>query len=491
MNKSRYGVMNTLVGTLLSLLLLVLTAGVSFYLGTMYGQSNSSTAAAASVAALAPEETVREVIVEKEVVVEKEVTVEVEVERIVEVEVTRLVTDADSAEMVSESEEEVAQAATPTAPPPLPTPLPSPTVVTGPPIEDLEVEDLDLFFEAWSIMEEEFYGPLPSVDQLNYALINAAIESLNDQFTTFAEPQLAEQLRESMSGTYEGIGAFVNERDDGFIEITRPIQGLPADLAGVKPGDLIVEVDGVNVVGQSINEVITLVRGPRDSIVVLSIAREGEEDLLQISITRARIEIPTVESELLDDNIGYISLSSFNGVATDQLTAAYNELAAENPRALILDLRNNPGGFLNVAIDVADLFLPESTILLQRNNRGLDNIYEADNGDAAEQIPLIVLVNEASASASELIAGAFQDNERAILIGVTTFGKGSVQHVHNLSDGSELRVTFSRYYTPDDNVVNEVGITPDIIVEFPDDGVYRSESDTQLNEAIQFILENY
>lgn len=355
-------------------------------------------------------------------------------------------------------------------------------------IDNLSADDIELFFEVWDIIEEDFDGDLPTEEELNFAIIDASIDTLNDDYTNFVEPEIASRMREDMNGSFEGIGAFVRENDEGLVEIVRPMDGRPADIAGLEAGDIIIEVDGENVVGQSLDEIITKVRGPRDTQVVLSVQREGEEDLVDITITRARIEIPVVESELLDDNIGYIQLTSFNAVASDRLIQATDDLIDQGATSLILDLRDNPGGFLDTAVEVADLYLPESVVLYERNNQGLNQTFRADDGDLGEDIPMVVLVNAGSASASELVAGALRDNDRAILIGEITFGKGSVQQIRNLSNGSELRVTVARWFTPGDVNISAEGLTPDIEVELPEDVALGSEEDPQLQRAIEYLL---
>ncbi len=357
----------------------------------------------------------------------------------------------------------------------------------GPPAADLTADDLSLLFEVWEIIDRDFDGDLPSVQSLNYALINAALESLGDDYTTFARPEVAARFREDMNGTFEGIGAFVRENEDGFVEIVRPMDNRPADLAGIKAGDLIIEVDGENIVGQSLDEVISKVRGPRDTQVTLGILRGENPALLQITITRARIEIPTVEYRMLEDEIGYIQLTSFNAIATDRLTEAMEALIDDGATGIILDLRDNPGGFLDTAVDIADLYLPESVILYEKNASGLDQTFRAQDGEIGEEIPLVVLVNAGSASASELVAGALRDNGRATLVGEKTFGKGSVQQLRNLSDGSELRVTIARWFTPNNVNISKEGITPDIEVILPDDVDLGSAEDPQLQQAIDVL----
>jgi carboxyl-terminal processing protease len=265
----------------------------------------------------------------------------------------------------------------------------------------------------------------------------------------------------------------------------RPIAGQAAEKAGILPGDIVIEVDNDSVLDISFDEVIMLVRGPQGTEVSLTIVREGEEEPLQFTITRVRFEIPTVEYEMLEDNIAYIKLSDFNRTAYDKTLAAAEELFAQNPQGLIFDLRDNPGGFLDQSVSIADLFLDESVVLYERNRNGLVNeTFAADDGDIGEVIPMVVLVNGGSASASEIVAGAIKDHDRAILIGEQTFGKGSVQHVLTLSDGSELRVTIARWYTPDNNTIDKEGITPDIEVPME----FGAEVDIQLERAIEYIL---
>lgn len=300
-------------------------------------------------------------------------------------------------------------------------------------------------------------------------------------------PDVAQRAREDLLGSFEGIGAFVQETEEGVTEIARPIDGGPAEAAGLKAGDLIIGVDGESVLGQTLDEVVSRIRGPQGTDVTITIARPGLDEPFDVTITRQRIEIPIVESEMLDNNIAYVRLTSFSSNAEEQLTAAVQELLAQNPAGLILDLRDNPGGYLDQSVAVADLFLPEGVVLYERSSTyDIDEAYRSDTGDIAESIPMVVLVNVGSASASEIVAGAIQDNGRAILIGEVTFGKGSVQQTHTLSDGSELRVTIARWYTPNDKSISGEGITPDIEVPTPED--LGGENDTQLQRAIQYLL---
>ncbi|MFO7683276.1 MAG: S41 family peptidase [Chloroflexota bacterium] len=403
-----------------------------------------------------------------------EVTREVTVEVPVAVEVTVIAT-AVPVQEASDNGQPAQPTAIPTNAPPK-----SPLTTAG----DV---DLSVFYEAWGIIEQEFDGELPPEEALLHSIIAGSLETLEDDYTRFVPPDIAARLREDMGGSIEGIGAFVRENDEGFVEIVRPIAGQPAESAGLRAGDIILAVNGDDVTKLSMDETLLLVRGPRDTEVVLSIFRPKEAEELEFTITRARFEIPIIESKMVTDDIGYIHLSEFNSNASVRTEEALNALLAQGATRIIFDLRDNPGGYLDQSVAVADLFIPEGVVLLERNNAGLDKEFTADTGDAGEKIPLVVLVNAGSASASEIVAGAIRDNNRGTLIGETTFGKGSVQQLHQLSDGSELRVTIARWYTPANISISQEGITPDIEVLSPDTFTLGGEGDSQLERAIQFL----
>lgn len=364
-------------------------------------------------------------------------------------------------------------------------PTPEPFV---PRTEDIDDLDFALFYEAWRILIDAYDGEIPSNEDLLFSAINGSLEGLGDEHTRFVNPETAQRIRQNQ-GPVEGIGAIVTQNEDGMIEIVRPIDGQPADLAGVKAGDIVIAVDGESVIGQSLDEVVLIVRGPSGTQVTITVQRPGVEDPIDFTITRARFEVPVVESELLPENIAYVRLTTFlDQGATGDIEDILEPMLAQNPAGIIFDLRDNGGGFLSEAINVADLFLPDSVILLERNIRGLNETFRAEDGDMGEERPLVVLVNAGSASASEIVAGAIQDNGRGTIIGEATFGKGSVQQVHTLSNGAELRVTIARWFTPNNNTIDGAGITPDIAVETPAD--LGGDADTQLQAAIEFILGN-
>jgi carboxyl-terminal processing protease len=351
---------------------------------------------------------------------------------------------------------------------------------------ELEEDDLALLFEVWRLIARQYDGELPSREELLHSAITGSLDTLDDQYTRFIPPDAAARMRQDLQGSFEGIGAFIRLSEEGFLEIVRPMANHPAALAGILPGDMVTHIDGVPVQGLTLDEAIARVRGPEGTIVRLTIMRAEVEQPFDLEIERARIEIAIVESQMLPDDIAYVRLTSFSSNSSEALQAAVSELMSQNPTGMIFDLRDNPGGFLDQSVAVADIFLPEGVVLLERNIRGLDEVFNSNSGGIAEEIPLVVLVNSGSASASEIVAGAIQDRGRAPLIGETTFGKGSVQQTHTLSDGSELRVTVARWYTPNDNTIDGEGITPDI-EELPSPIDLGGPDDNQLQRAIQFL----
>ncbi len=352
------------------------------------------------------------------------------------------------------------------------------------PIEDVE---LDVFWEAWNTIDSRFYYDIPTNEERIDGAIQGMLNSLDDRYTTYISPEVATVLREDNTGSFDGIGAFVETGPDGGVFIVRVFEGGPADEAGIMAGDIIVEVDGTDVTTISLSEALLLIRGESDTNVDLVIFREGETNLLEITVTRGRLEIPTVEYELLENNIGYVSLFEFNEQGSNRLRSAVRELQNDGAEALILDLRSNPGGFLDVSIEIADLFLDEGVVVIQRDVDGNFREFNSNDGDFAEDIPLVVLINGGSASASEIVAGAIQDRERGTLVGTTSFGKGSVQLQFDLSNSGLLRVTYANWYTPNDTSITEVGVEPDIIIEAP---LEATTDDPQLDAAIEYLLEN-
>lgn len=423
-----------------------------------------------------------------EVPVTVEVTREVIVTREVFVEAEAVSDSSNSAESDTDSNAATnADAQAAVDPTPIPTPFPTATPTAYGERGDFTEEDLALLYEVWDIVESEYYGNLPTDEALREAIIAATIAELGDRFADYYPTDVVEFIDSRMTGNFEGIGAYVDTNDDGFFYIVRPIPGTPAEAAGVKPDDVVLKVDGRDVFGMTQDEIVAIVRGPAGEPVVLTIYREGVEQPFDVTIVRARVEIPVVIAEMRNDNIAYVQLSSFNQLSRIQLEEAISTLIDQGAQYLILDLRYNGGGLLSSAIEVGDLFLPKSNLVIIRDSAGNEEVLKLPNtGDIAEEIPIVLLVNEASASASELLAAAFRDYERATIIGTVTFGKGSVQTIYTLSDGSEMKVTTARFYSPNDLIINDVGVTPNIIIDGTPTEL-GGEDDVQLDRAIEYI----
>lgn len=364
---------------------------------------------------------------------------------------------------------------------PTPTPVPIPTPANE------EEETFQLFWEVWDLVQRHFYGELPDMQALTYAAIRGMLSTLGDDYTAFIEPSVAAIISEDATGEFEGIGAFVGLDEEGKVEIVEPFEGGPADQAGIRAGDRVLEVNGVSILGVTLYEAIGLIRGPEGTEVTLLIEREGVAEPFKVTVTRARLEIAITDAEMRDDGIGYIRLYDFSATAGERMEEELEELLAQDPQAIIFDLRGNPGGWLDQAVEVADLFLDDGAILIERWSDGRERSFEAQPGDVGEDVPLIVLVDGGSASAAEIVAGALQDRERAVLIGELTFGKGSVQRPFTLSDGSELRVTAALWFTPNDRAIHGDGLAPDIEVPWPEDEV-APDVDPQLERAVEYIL---
>jgi len=368
-----------------------------------------------------------------------------------------------------------------------PADTPSPLVPTPVPTNEDE-EAFQIFWEVWDLVQHNFYGELPDMQDVTYAAIRGMLSTLDDKYTAFIEPDAAAILAEDATGEFEGIGAFVDMDEEGRLEIVQPFEGGSAEKAGLLAGDCVLEVDGVPIVGSTLYEAVGLIRGPASTQITLLIEREGISEPFEVTVTRARFEIPITEVEMRDDQVGYIRLYDFSATAGERMEKGLEELLAQEPRGIILDLRQNPGGWLDQAVEVADLFLDDGVIAVERFSDGGEQTFEARPGDVGEDVRLVVLVDGSSASASEIVAGALQDRERAILIGESTFGKGSVQRPFTLKDGSELRVTVALWFTPNGQAIHGQGLRPDIEVPWPEEEDVEPGVDPQLERAVEYLL---
>lgn len=348
--------------------------------------------------------------------------------------------------------------------------------------------EFSTFWEAWSFLNEQFYGNIPPDQERVYGAIKGMVASFDDQHTSFIDPVRAAIISENMQGSFSGIGATVRMDETGRLIIVDPMLDQPAFKAGLRPEDVVVSIDGETLEGLSLYEAVSLIRGPVDSTVVLTILREDTPEPFEVPITRAKIELEVVEARLLEEaeGLGYVRLTQFSNGASEKVSEAIEDLLSKGVTALILDLRSNPGGLLSEAVDVGSLFIEEGPIVVEKLKGGEEKVFEAKRPNPVFELPIVVLVNEGSASASEIVAGAIQDTGRGQVIGQQTFGKGSVQLPHHLSDGSELRVTIAEWLTPSGRQIHGEGITPDVVVEMNYDET-NPEADPQLTEAIEVL----
>jgi carboxyl-terminal processing protease len=363
-------------------------------------------------------------------------------------------------------------------------PVQAPSVLSSTVAPASEDTDFQVFWEAWQTLRSEYYGnDLPDSQRLAHDAIRGVIFGLSDQFTSFITPESAKLIEEDATGSFSGIGAYVQLNKQRVLQITRVFADSPAEKAGLKSGDLIIQVNGASIVGDDLSVQVAKVRGPAGSKVTLTIVR-GEDKPFDVEVTRATIEIKLVESKMIGD-VAYVSLSRFDSSTTSQqLNDAIQKILANKPKGLVFDLRDNPGGFLDQAIDVADIFLKDGVVLYERTKTGKEQVFNSGDEGIAQDIPLVVLVNGGSASAAEIVAGAIQDRGRGKLIGETSFGKGSVQQINRLSDGSQLRVTIAHWFTPNNREIHGKGLEPDIKVDAGTDPA----KDPQLDRAVEYLL---
>jgi carboxyl-terminal processing protease len=344
------------------------------------------------------------------------------------------------------------------------------------------------FWETWDLVHQQYVDQPVDDVALMQGAIAGMLEALGDDPTRYMAPQEFEIISSDQSGELQGIGAYVEGVEDGGLRIISPFPGSPAEAAGLLPGDLIIEVDGTDVRDLSEYEIIDLVRGPAGSAVRLLVEREGDAEPQEFTVTRAKIVIPSIESEMLAGQVGYVKINDFGSRTLSELQEALRTLKDDGATSLIVDLRGNPGGYRNTAVDVASQFLPRGTLVMREQYAdGHEVTYKAKGGGLATDLPLVVLINAGSASASEIVAGAISDHDRGTLLGEVSFGKGTVQTWHTLrGDNGAVSVTIARWLTPDGGWIQGEGITPDVEVEVSEadqgDGL-----DPQLQAALELL----
>tara|TARA_X000000368_G_scaffold164661_1_gene129854 strand:+ start:362 stop:1501 length:1140 start_codon:yes stop_codon:yes gene_type:complete len=346
---------------------------------------------------------------------------------------------------------------------------------------------IDLFSEVLDKINKEYVDDVDQGEAMD-AAINGVLQSL-DPYSSYMSPDSFKDMKTETSGEFGGLGIEVG-MEHGVVKVISPIDNTPASKVGVKAGDYIVKIDDIQVQGKSLTEAVDLMRGPVGSDIKITVRRRGEKNALTFIITRDIIKVASVKSKIIDEKTGYLRLTSFNENSSDQIEDKINEFNKNNKvENYILDLRNNPGGLLSQAIKISDFFLDNGEIVSTKSKRKYENRkWFAKKGDILNENTLIVLINYGSASAAEIVAGALQDHKRAILIGESTYGKGSVQSIIPLKNNGAIRLTVSKYYLPSGKSISDVGVTPDIEVsENTDDFKLNTETDNQLNYALKLL----
>ncbi len=346
---------------------------------------------------------------------------------------------------------------------------------------------IDLFGEVLEKINKEYVDEFNQSESMDSA-INGLLQSL-DPYSSYMSPKIFDEMQTETSGEFGGLGIEVS-MEAGVVKVISPIDDTPASRAGLKAGDYIVKINDVQVQGKSLSEAVDLMRGPVGSGIELTVRRRGERKALTFNIIREVIQVQSVKSEIIDENIGYIRLTSFNDNSSDQIEKQIKKLKKNKKlNSFILDLRNNPGGLLSQAIKISDFFLENGEIVSTKSKKKSENRkWFAKKGDITDGKTLLVLINYGSASASEIVAGALKDHKRAIIVGENSFGKGSVQSIIPLKNRGAIRLTVAKYYLPSGKSISEVGVRPDIEVnEEGDDFRIKTDTDNQLNYAIKLL----
>ena len=371
-------------------------------------------------------------------------------------------------------------------PAPVPTLTSTPDTTQGGTPVDLQSQFAP-FWQAWELVHQNYVDQPVDNTKLVQGAISGMMDALGDPHSGYWTPQETTDAPMAMQGAYDGIGAFVDTRGE-YLTVTKTIPGYPAETAGLQTGDQIIAVDGQDVTGTDPDLVrMTKVMGPAGTDVHLTILRTGVDQPLEFTITRAHIVIPSVTSKMMDNNIAYIQVTVFGDTTTSDFHNQLSQLMAQNPSGIILDLRDNGGGYLESGVSVASEFIDSGVILYEQSGDGNRTDYPAVPGGLATTIPLVVLVNGNTASASEIVSGAIQDDGRGQLVGVLTYGKGSVQNWIPLSDGGTARITIAKWLTPNGRTIDKIGLTPDVVVTMTQDDTTAGR-DPQLEAAVQLLL---
>ena len=358
-------------------------------------------------------------------------------------------------------------------------------------IDEEVIKDIDLnqFWEVWSVVNERFAYPERLTNEARVVgAIKGMVSSLDDPYTEFFDPVTGESFVESVRGSFEGIGAEIGFRD-GFLTVIAPLEGSPAEQAGLRPKDQILKIaDEIVTPDITLQEAVALIRGPKGTNITLLVARETFDIPQEITVSRDTITVPTVRWEMKGDNTAYIRISHFTQTVVDEFQQAANEILSSDTDRIVLDLRNNPGGFLESAVSIAGWFVDDGEVVVieKFNSHREPETYKTSGSAALKDFPIVVLINSGSASASEILAGALRDISNVSLVGETSFGKGTVQELQPFEDGSQLKITVAEWLTPAGNSIEVNGLNPDFEVEISEEDI-ENELDSQLEKAIEVV----
>ncbi len=345
--------------------------------------------------------------------------------------------------------------------------------------------DFNLFWDVWRKVKSDYIKKDTADTKLFYGSLRGVVSALGDPYSEFFDPDMAKKFDESLSGTFEGIGAEIAVKNKQLV-IVAPLPGTPAERAGLRAGDKILAIDKQSTADMSVDYAVSIIRGKGGTKVTLTMYHEGDKKEKIVEIIRENIVVASVTWEMKPNSIAYIKITHFNQDTEGKFSEAVQELLAKRPRGLILDMRNNPGGFLDTAVRVSSYWVEGQTVVIEKYDSKKSEEYKARGRASLKNMPTVVLVNEGSASAAEIVAGALQDYQKAKLVGRKTFGKGSVQTLQRLDDGSALKLTIAKWLTPKGRSINEEGIKPDIDVELKDEDVAKNK-DPQMDKAMELL----
>jgi len=358
--------------------------------------------------------------------------------------------------------------------------------ITAPANKLTQDVDFNLFWNVWDELKDKYVDKDKLDDKtMFYGALKGLVESTGDPYTVFMEPKIAKEFSDDMAGTFEGIGAEIGKKDN-IITIVAPLADMPAEKVGLQAGDKIYAINGQTTAGLTIDEAVSRIRGPKGTEVILAIFREGFEKTKDFKITRQTILVKSVKTKIGDDRIFIITITNFNDDTSELFKKAVAKAIGKNPKGIILDLRNNPGGYLETAIDVASEWIDEGAIVTEQFSPENKNEYLHRGRARLKDFPTVVLVNQGSASASEIVSGALKDNSKATIVGMRTFGKGSVQTLRDMRDGSSVKITVAKWLTPKGYNINEQGIAPNVEVDLTMED-YNKNIDPQMNKAVEIL----